>query len=258
MLRVCSLGSGSSGNALVVEACEGTTITRVLIDNGFNPRQLERRLQRAGLTLASLDAVFVTHEHSDHVGGVAALARRRRIDVYCTDGTAVAARFADHGVAWRRVQSGDTIGLGPLAVTAYAVPHDAVEPVQYVFSDGARRVGLLTDAGEVSEIIVAALSNLHALVLECNHDAQMLANGAYPVFLKRRIAGPHGHLSNDQAAGILRDIDRGSLSWIAAAHLSQQNNRPSLARRALACVLGCTDDEVDVADQSEGLAWRAV
>ena len=117
MLRVCSLGSGSSGNALVVEACEGTTITRVLIDNGFNPRQLERRLQRAGLTLASLDAVFVTHEHSDHVGGVAALARRRRIDVYCTDGTAVAARFADHGVAWRAAYSSRSAiqALSPVA-----------------------------------------------------------------------------------------------------------------------------------------------
>jgi len=258
VLRVCSLGSGSSGNGLVVEACEGTTSARILIDNGFNPRQLERRLLRAGLTPDSLDAVFVTHEHSDHVGGVAALARRCSIDVYCTDGTARAAGFVEQAVAWRRVQAGATVELGPLAVTAFAVPHDAGEPVQYVFTDGARRAGLLTDAGESSAAIIAALSNLHALVLECNHDAQMLANGRYPPFLKQRIAGPAGHLSNEQAAGILRSLGRGSLNWIAAAHLSRQNNRPELARGALAGVLGCAGDEVAVADQEDGLAWRAV
>jgi phosphoribosyl 1,2-cyclic phosphodiesterase len=258
VLRVCSLGSGSGGNGLVVEACEGTTSTRILIDNGFNLRQLERRLQRAGLTLDALDAVFVTHEHSDHVGGIAALWRRRRIDVYCTDGTARAAGFVGQQVAWHRVQAGDTVALGVLAVTAFAVPHDAGEPVQYVFTDGARRAGLLTDAGEASAEIVAALSNLHGLVLECNHDAQMLADGRYPPFLKQRIAGPVGHLSNEQAAGILQSIDRGSLNWIAAAHLSRQNNRPELARSALAGVMGCADGEVAVADQDEGLAWRTV
>jgi phosphoribosyl 1,2-cyclic phosphodiesterase len=258
VLRVCSLGSGSSGNGLIVEASDGTTITRVLIDDGFSPRQLDRRLDRAGLTLESLHAVFVTHEHSDHVGGVSALARRRQIDIYCTDGTAQAAGFAEQDIAWRRIEAGASIAIGPLAVMPFAVPHDASEPVQYLFTDGDRRAGLLTDTGASTDIIVAALSNLHALVLECNHDAQMLAAGAYPPFLKQRIAGPYGHLSNGQAADILRSIDRRALTWIAAAHLSKKNNRPEFARRALAQVLDCRDDDIEVADQDVGLAWRTV
>ncbi len=151
MLRVCSLGSGSSGNGLIVEARDGVSTTRVLIDNGFNLRQLERRLRRAGLELDALDAVFVTHEHSDHVGGVAALARRSRVDIYCTDGTAEAARFAEQDVVWRRVTAGTSVEFGPLGITSFVVPHDASEPVQYVFTDGARRAGLLTDAGECSD-----------------------------------------------------------------------------------------------------------
>jgi phosphoribosyl 1,2-cyclic phosphodiesterase len=258
VLRVCSLGSGSGGNGLIVEAGDDAAVIRILVDDGFTPRQLERRLQRAGLTLESLDAVFVTHEHSDHIGGVAALARRRPIDVYCTDGTAQAAGFARHDVGWRRVEAGVSISIGPLSVMPFPVPHDATEPVQYLFTDGARRAGLLTDAGAATDVIVSALSNLHALVLECNHDPQMLAAGAYPPFLKQRIAGPYGHLSNEQAAEILDAIDRRALGWIAAAHLSKKNNRPGFARRALATVMGCRDDEIDVADQDTGLAWRRV
>lgn len=258
MLRICSLGSGSSGNALVVEARDGLTASRVLIDNGFNLRQLTRRLERAGLGIEALDAVFVTHEHSDHASGVAALVRRHRIPVYCTSGTAAVCGFTDDIVGWTPIAAGDAVDVGALRVEAYAVPHDAGEPVQYVFSDGARRAGLLTDAGECSPGILAALVGLHALVLECNHDAELLLQGAYPAFLKRRIAGALGHLSNEQAAGILRQIDRGHIEWVAAAHLSAANNRPDLAQRALAGVLGCAVADVPVLDQLAGLAWRDV
>jgi phosphoribosyl 1,2-cyclic phosphodiesterase len=258
VLRVCSLGSGSSGNGLVVEAREGTSTTRVLIDNGFNLRQLGRRLQRAGLEVESLAAVFVTHEHSDHVGGVATLARRHRVPVYCTAGTASASSFDDREVDWIRVEAGQSVEVDALRIAAYAVPHDASEPVQYTFTDGVRRAGLLTDAGECSEVILAALSGLHALVLECNHDAQMLQRGSYPAFLKARIAGARGHLSNLQAADILQRIDRRHLGWVAAAHLSRSNNRPDLAKEALASVLDCVPIDVDVADQDNGLPWREV
>lgn len=259
MLRICSLGSGSSGNALVVEATDGLATTRVLVDNGFNLRQLVRRLERAGLGIDELDAVFVTHEHSDHSAGVGAMARRHRVPVYCTSGTASACGFDDDdAVRWTRITAEDVIDVGALRIRAYAVPHDAGEPVQYTFSDGARRAGLLTDAGECSQGILDALVGLHALVLECNHDSQLLQQGAYPVFLKRRIAGALGHLSNDQAAGILQAIDRRQLAWVAAAHLSAANNRPELARQALASVLGGSVGEVPVLDQAEGLAWRDV
>jgi phosphoribosyl 1,2-cyclic phosphodiesterase len=256
VLRVCSLGSGSSGNALVAEASDGLAATRVLVDNGFNLRQLGRRLERAGLGFESLDAVFVTHEHSDHSAGVAALARRHNVPVYCTAGTASGCEFDQHGVAWIRIEDGSVIDVGALRIEAYAVPHDAGEPVQYTFTDGARRAGLLTDAGECSEGIIQALAGLHALVLECNHDLQLLQRGAYPAFLKQRIAGALGHLSNEQAAGILGRLERGQLRWVAAAHLSAANNRPELAQRALAGVLDCDASEVLIAGQSTGLAWQ--
>lgn len=258
MLRVCSLGSGSGGNALVVEATDGLATSRVLIDNGFNLRQLGRRLERAGLAFDAIDAIFVTHEHSDHSAGVAALARRHGIAVYCTRGTAIASGLGRRDVPWRRIGAGEIIEIGALRMEPYAVPHDAGEPVQYTFTDGARRAGVLTDAGECSEGIVRALSGLHALLLECNHDTQMLQQGAYPIILKRRIAGGLGHLSNDQAADILRRIDRRLLGWVAAAHLSAANNRPELARGALAAVLNCEAAAVQVADQHDGLAWRIV
>jgi phosphoribosyl 1,2-cyclic phosphodiesterase len=258
VLRVCSLGSGSGGNALVVEGTDGLATSRVLIDNGFNLRQLRRRLQRAGLTIESIDAVFITHEHSDHSAGVAALARRHNVPVYCTAGTAAACCFDEQALRWTRIESGQVVELGALRMGPFAVPHDAGEPVQFAFSDGARRAALLTDAGECSVGILDALVGLHALLLECNHDARMLLQGAYPLFLKQRIAGALGHLSNDQAAAILSQVDRRELQWVAAAHLSVANNHPDLARQALSAVLGCDPSDVPVLDQSLGLDWREV
>lgn len=258
MLRVCSLGSGSGGNGLLVEARDGPHTSRILVDNGFNLRELGRRLQRCGLDAAQLDAVFVTHEHSDHGTGVAALARRHGVPVYCSAGTAQALALDRCEVAWTRIGTGELVAVGAIEVCAYAVPHDAREPLQYTFSDGARRAGLLTDAGESSDVIVAALSRLHSLVLECNHDPQMLRQGNYPPFLKARIAGANGHLSNEQAAGILDSVDRQHLGWVVAAHLSRSNNRSELAQDALAVVLGCAATEVGVADQALGFDWRQV
>lgn len=256
MLRLCSLGSGSGGNGLVVEASDGLARSRVLIDNGFNLRQLSRRLERAGLAIDSLDAVFVTHEHSDHAAGVERLSRRHGVPVYCSAGTAAACDFDARSVAWVHVEAAVAIEIGALRVEPFAVPHDASEPLQYTFSDGARRAALLTDAGECSDEILAALSGLHALILECNHDVALLRDGAYPPFLKARITGSLGHLSNDQAADILARSEHSRLEWVAAAHLSAVNNRPGLARIALAAALGCAADEIAVADQFAGLPWR--
>jgi len=258
VLRVCSLGSGSGGNALVVEATDGLATSRVLIDNGFNLRQLVRRLERAGLAVEAIDAVFITHEHSDHSAGVAALAFRHNVPVFCTAGTAAACGLDEQTLTWTRIEAGQLVELGALRMEPFAVPHDASEPVQFTFSDGVRRAAVLTDAGECSASILDALVGLHALVLECNHDARMLLQGAYPPFLKQRSAGARGHLSNDQAAAILSQVDRRGLGWVAAAHLSAANNRPDLARRALADVLGCDVSDVPVLDQSLGLDWREV
>ena len=258
MLRACSLGSGSGGNALVVEARDGLAVTRVLVDNGFNLRQLGRRLERAGLSLHDIDAVLVTHEHSDHVGGVARFACKAGIPVFCSEGTARAARLRELGVEWCELVSGVRQELGALVIDPYEVPHDAAEPLQFVFGDGGRWLGLLTDAGEPTAVMIAALRRVDALVLECNHDEQMLRTGPYASFLKSRIGGARGHLSNAQAAALLRQLDCVRLQWVAAAHLSAQNNTKALACAAVAAVLGCIGDDVAVADQEEGLGWRVV
>jgi phosphoribosyl 1,2-cyclic phosphodiesterase len=258
VLRACSLGSGSSGNALVVEARDSHRVTRVLVDDGFNLKQLVLRLERAGLALHDLDAVLVTHEHSDHIGGVVRLARKAGIPVYCSEGTALAVGLFGSGVEWRELVSGVRQEIDALVVDPFEVPHDAAEPLQFVFGDGGRWLGLLTDAGASTPIIASALRRVDALVLECNHDETMLRTGPYAPFLKVRIAGSRGHLSNAQAATLLRELDGGRLNWVAAAHLSAQNNTPALACGALAAVLGCGSSEICIADQERGLGWRTV
>lgn len=258
MLRFCCLGSGSEGNALVVESHDGLTATRVLVDNGFKPRQLAARLARAGLAVDDLDAVFVTHEHSDHADGVAALLERRRLPLFATRGTAAAARFAAPGVDLRVLCAGRAVEVGALRIEPFAVPHDAGEPVQFVFDDGARRFGLLTDIGTPTEAVAHALGRLDALMLECNHDGALLRAGDYPPFLKARIAGDRGHLSNAQAAELLARIDRSRLRCVVAAHLSRKNNAPPLAQAALAAVLNCAPAEILVARQTDGLDWLSV
>jgi phosphoribosyl 1,2-cyclic phosphodiesterase len=258
VLRFCCLGSGSEGNALVVEASAGLFPTRILVDNGFNLRQVSRRLQRAGLALEDIDAVVVTHEHSDHAAGVAAFARRARVPVFATAGTAQASGLDRPGRRWQPLAAGRTVGIGALEVLPYAVPHDAADPVQFVFSDGDARFGLLTDIGAATEAVAAALSGLDALMLECNHDPHLLRTGPYPALLKARIAGDRGHLSNLQAAALLESVRHDGLRFVIAAHLSRSNNRPDLARAALAAVLGCADGDVMVADQDDGLSWLSL
>jgi phosphoribosyl 1,2-cyclic phosphodiesterase len=251
-VRFASLGSGSRGNALVVEAGR----TRILLDCGFGPRNLAARLARVGLLPEDIDAILVTHEHADHVGGVAACARRYGLDVFLTHGTLGAAPMADVGVTV--IDSHASFAVGDLELDPFPVPHDAREPAQFVFSDGACRLGVLTDAGCVTPHMVEMLSGCQALVLECNHDAAMLAGGRYPPHLKRRIAGRFGHLDNAAAADLLAQVDRSMLRHVVAAHLSQENNTPALATAALAAVLGCTPDWVGVASQEEGCDWRDV
>jgi phosphoribosyl 1,2-cyclic phosphodiesterase len=255
MLRWCCLGSGSEGNALVIEAGAGLFTTRVLVDCGFGPRTLERRLAAVALTLDDLDAVYVTHEHADHASGVAALLRRRPLPLLCSAGTRRAANLDDAAIDWRPLRAGQPVDLGEVELHPFAVLHDAVEPLQLVATDGDRRFGLLTDLGTPSGDVARALDGLHALQLECNHDADLLAGGAYPPFLKQRIAGDRGHLSNAQAAALLATIDCRRLHTVAAAHLSRSNNRPDLARAALGAALNGAATSVLVAEQDGGLGW---
>lgn len=254
MLRFASLASGSKGNCLVVEA--GTT--RVLVDCGLALRELERRLALLGLAASQLTAVLVTHEHSDHAGGVFELAAAHGLPVYLTHGTLHALRDEGkvlEGVKVRVLHGRETIAVGDLEVRPFTVPHDAREPVQYVLSDGAFRLGVLTDLGVPTAHVEETLSGCDALVLECNHDLGMLWDGGYPKWLKARIAGPFGHLNNADAAALLSALERSRLKHVVCAHLSEHNNRPALARAALAGALGCEEDWVGLATQ-RGFDWR--
>jgi phosphoribosyl 1,2-cyclic phosphodiesterase len=255
-MRFTSLGSGSEGNALVVEVSEGASTTRVLLDCGFSVRELQRRLLRVGLDFADLDALIVTHEHTDHVGSSLTLARKANLPVFMSWGTALASGADDGRVDLRILWGGEALAIGDIEVRPYTVPHDAREPLQFVFSDGDRRLGVLTDTGCATPHITGVLGGCDALVLECNHDRQMLAASRYPASLKARIGGDLGHLANDAAAALLGQLERSQLKHLIAAHLSQQNNTAVLAQVALSAVAGCRPDEIGVATQEEGFDWR--
>jgi len=255
MMRFASLGSGSKGNALLVEA-DGT---RVLLDCGFGPAETAARIARFGLDAGDLDAIVVTHEHGDHGGGVASLSSRHDLPVYLTRGTLSGLGADGRDIANRKLIDAFTpFSIGGIEVRPYTVPHDAREPVQFVFSDGAVRLGVLTDTGQPTPHIAQSLSGVNALVLECNHDLDMLMSGPYTAQLKKRIAGRLGHLSNDASAELVRAMDCARLQHVIAAHLSETNNTPELARGALARALNCAPDWIGVATQNEGFDWREI
>ena len=257
-MRFASLGSGSECNALLVEVQSGATTTRVLLDCGFSAKEVERRLGRLGSGVEGLDAILITHEHSDHIGSALTLARKWSIPLYMSWGTARAVGADEAEVDLRVLWGDEAVAIGDLSVLPYTVPHDAREPLQYVMSDGASRLGVLTDVGTSTPHISAVLSGCDALVLECNHDLRMLAASRYPQSLKARIGGNHGHLNNEAAAEILASLDRSRLRHLVAAHLSQQNNSPELARAAMAGVLGTAATEVVVASQDDGFDWLSL
>lgn len=257
MLRLCSLGSGSSGNATVVEAGDGTTTTRLLVDCGLSLKELEARLASKSLQPGDLDGVFVTHEHADHIGSAVALARREGLPLYMSEGTARACELAcgqvDLDLRW--VRDGVPFVLRDLEVRPFTVPHDAAEPLQLACSDGASRIGILTDLGTGTPHVVQQLQACSVLLLECNHEPELLQASRYPAFLKARVGGRLGHLSNAASATLLAALQHAGLRHVMAAHLSEQNNRPELAQAALAAVLGGSADDVLVASPRIAGPW---
>ncbi|HUL41616.1 MAG TPA: MBL fold metallo-hydrolase [Burkholderiales bacterium] len=255
MMRFASLGSGSQGNSLVVEVGQ----TRVMLDCGFGINETVLRLSRLKLAPQQISALVVTHEHSDHIGGAVRLARKFGMPVWVTCGTASVFREEFSSlpqVCYFEVHQ--RFSVGNIELEPFPVPHDAREPAQFVFGNGARRLGVITDTGSSTSHIENVLNCCDALVLECNHDLEMLKNGAYPAPLKERIAGRFGHLSNDDAAKLLAALDRHRLQHLIAAHLSQNNNTPQLAKAALARVMNCDPEWVGIADQQNGFAWREI
>jgi phosphoribosyl 1,2-cyclic phosphodiesterase len=252
--RFASLGSGSRGNATLVEAGG----TRVLVDCGYAAREFVARCERLDFDPGSLSAILVTHEHGDHMRGVGAVARRFGTPVWMSHGTWYAANFG--AIASLNLFSGHAgdLTIGDLAITPVPVPHDAREPTQFVFTHQGAKLGMLTDLGSITPRVVAAFDGVDALLLECNHDPDMLANGPYPPSLRSRVGGGYGHLNNGQAADFLRRIDHCRLRHLVAAHLSEKNNSPDLARRALLGVSDQLCDCLSLLIQDETSDWFAI
>lgn len=226
-LEFALLGSGSRGNATLIRSGR----TRLLVDCGFAVREFHARAAQLDFDAASLDGILVTHEHGDHIGGVARLARAHGLTVYLTRGTA-SARNDWEGCEVRTISPHEAFTLGDIDVQPFPVPHDAREPCQFVFGHAGLRLGILSDLGRPTPHVARMLDGCDALLLEYNHDAQMLSSGPYPDSLKRRVGGDWGHLSNAQAGDLLRQLDRSRLRHLTLTHLSEQNNTPVLARAA--------------------------
>lgn len=258
MIRFTSLGSGSEGNALLIEA-GGARGTRLLVDCGLPVRQALARIEARGVDPTGLDAILVTHEHGDHIGGVMALARKTGATVCLTRGThaAVHMRSVDacNGVTLRIIDSHAPFELGCIEVQPFPVPHDAREPVQYVLVHGALRLGILTDLGMLTPHVERSLQDCDGLVLEFNHDPDLLAASSYPDSLKQRIAGRYGHLCNRDAAGLLGRLNLERLQYVVAAHLSQTNNTVEHVYAAVREVLADIPSSFYVASQEAGFDW---
>lgn len=253
-MRFASLGSGSAGNATVVEAGE----TRLLLDCGFSVKETVQRLARLQLAPEQLTGILVTHEHDDHARGVFKLAARYQVPVWLTHGTySMCQRYLSaQSPVIHIIDAHSEFEIQDIAIIPYPVPHDAREPAQFVFGDGRRKFGVLTDVGSVTPHIVMMLQACDGLLLECNHDLEMLRTGPYAHSLKKRVGGWLGHLDNQTSAHLLSQLDNSKLKHLVAAHLSEKNNTPALAKQALSETLRCSPEWVQIASQQQGLDWR--
>ncbi len=249
-MRFASLGSGSRGNATLV-AAGGTAL---LVDCGFSVKETERRLASLEVAPGDLAGVLVTHEHADHASGVAALARRHDLRVWMTHGTFSMLR--DRNIADLELfHAHASFVVDAVRVHPFPVPHDAAEPCQFVFEHAGERLGLLTDTGSITPHIVAQLQGCQRLILECNHDAELLRTGPYPAALRARVGGAYGHLENRQAARLLARLDTTPLATLAIAHVSQNNNTVESALRAVCEVLACDPAWPRVLQQEQVSGW---
>jgi len=270
VLRFKSLGSGSSGNATLIESTQSGQTSRVLVDCGLSMTELRQQLAPEGLDLEDIQALFVTHEHSDHVGQAKQFGLKTGRPIIASQGTQLAIQVHSWGLRQEQIQrasDSEVIQVGSLHLHPFTVPHDAREPLQLCLSDGEFKIGLVTDLGHVSSHVVRTLQNCHALILECNHDEQLLRLSKYPSFLKARISGPLGHLSNKDSAKLLQAVLNEKLQTVVAAHLSEKNNTPELATKALLEVIDqeepkglntSTKPQLIVADPELGTQWIQV
>lgn len=255
MIRFASLGSGSKGNATLVESGSQDSDTRILLDCGFSTKQIESRLARLGRDASTISAIVVTHEHSDHVSGVGRLSRKYSIPVWLTVGTSHVCRDSDFFES-NFIDSHSDFEIEDIGLSPFPVPHDAREPCQFVFTDGKSRLGIVTDLGCFTPHIINHLDCINGLLLECNYDHDMLLNGSYPKSLKDRVSGAKGHLDNRQSTELLEKLNLGQLKHIIGMHVSERNNKEEYALKALSDGLGCNGNDISLASQAEGFTWR--
>lgn len=269
-MRVASVGSGSKGNALLVEY-ENTTL---LIDCGFSFSKLKLGVERLNKRIEDIDAVFVTHEHGDHIRGLQSFAKKSAVPIYMSYGTAEASNNTD--LPYLKILSdSETVELGSLSVLPVTVPHDSREPFQFVIRQRAKNksdakengssiknpvpasLGVLTDLGSIPAYVQNIYAQCDALVIEANHDEQLLQNGSYPYSLKKRVGGDWGHLSNRQTAEFLANVDQDKLQWMVVAHISEQNNCPDRLSQTMSGQVRDTS-KIYYAQQDEGFDWLEV
>ena len=256
-MRFASIGSGSEGNGTLL--AYGDTL--ILLDCGFSAKETVRRLREKNVEPEQLTAILVTHEHADHIKGVSVLSSRYNIPVYLTWGTFCCKPLQQRPLIESLVTiitPHDMFTIGGIDVQPVPVPHDAREPTQFVFSTAQWRVGVLTDVGSITSHIISVYQDCDALLLECNHDFELLMNGPYPQSLKRRVAGDFGHLNNQQAALLLKAVYSERLQHLVVTHVSQKNNALDRVKSALVGAVNCCPDWIRIADQDRGIEWQVL
>ncbi|MGD9662368.1 MAG: MBL fold metallo-hydrolase [Porticoccaceae bacterium] len=252
-LAFASLGSGSKGNGTIVEGGSGC----VLIDCGFSVKETERRLSRLGRSGEDLSAILVTHEHSDHIRGVLPLARKYRLPVMMTRGTAAAVAGMNGYEKLTLIAPHQCFYVDSLEITPVTVRHDAREPVQFVIGRNQRKVGVLTDLGSITQNVIDYFDSCDGLLLEANHDQQLLLSGQYPYYLKQRVGGDWGHLNNYQSASLLSRIERRKIQTLVLGHISLKNNSWERISEAVSPYIE-TIGNVVYACQEQGFSWQVI
>lgn len=254
-MRFTNLGSGSRGNSTLV-SCDQH---HILVDCGFSAREIVRRLRTRGVSPEQIDGIFITHEHGDHIKGALQFAKQFKTPIYLSRGTwdnwrdNLQARKLGIQIVW--IQPRDVCHVGQMTISAVPVPHDAREPLQFTVQSKGYKLGILSDLGSTPPWVVEAFNGCDALLMESNHDVEMLKNGPYPIKLQDRVAGARGHLSNDQTFEFLKALDTSRLRFLVLTHLSEKNNTPKLALAKVNKLRLLVEHKVMVACQERGTHW---
>lgn len=248
-MRLCSIASGSSGNCIYA----GSDTTHILVDVGISGKRTKEGLEKLGVKAEELDGIFITHEHADHISGLGVMARKYGVPIYATRGTLEAIRNTSsvgkiEDTLFQEIKADSKITVKDLTINPMKTSHDAAEPVAYRISHGRKKAGIITDLGCYNDYTVECLKGMNALLLEANHDVNMLQVGPYPYYLKRRILGERGHLSNELSGRLLSKILNDDMQTIILGHLSKENNLPELAYETVRVEIAMADNKYKAGD----------